>query len=154
MKTWIGIDPGKSGAIAILDEDGSIEFIRLDSTRLDLVTAFDTVLSTTLPQHILLEKVAAMPTDGRSSAFKFGTSYGHCQMLLTVAGYAHSVSSSEVTPPVWKRALGITMPKGSTSTQRKHRAKELCQSLYPGVNVTNRTVEALLLAHYCSKLGT
>ena len=77
----MGIDPGYSGAIAVVDEAGLlVDVVRLKETEHD-VSSF--MLGRQLTVELaILEKVNAMPRQGVSSTFKFGTSYGFCRGLL------------------------------------------------------------------------
>ena len=83
---YMGIDPGYSGAIAIIDKDGSFRCsMRLSDTEHDVADFVEEFShNTTLA---VLERVSAMPRQGVSSTFKFGTSYGFCRGLrVSVAG--------------------------------------------------------------------
>ena len=81
MRLFMGIDPGYSGAISLVDHDGAIiETIRLKETEHDISTFVSGYAADV--EMAVLEKVNAMPRQGVSSTFKFGTSYGFCRGLL------------------------------------------------------------------------
>jgi len=50
-----------------------------------------------------IEKVGARPTDGGTSAFRFGQTAGKLQAILEVLG----IPAMRVTPVVWKRSFGL-----------------------------------------------
>lgn len=121
----IGVDPGKSGALALLHHAGQllstidmpvvgniISPVLLDqalqiATAPFLATAFEAVI----------EDVHAMPKQGVSSVFSFGRSLGVVEGVLAGQGWAlHYVS-----PAKWKKQLGLSNDKGMS----RRRAIEL-----------------------------
>ena len=140
MKLYMGIDPGYSGAIAIVDHRGSfVDCVRLKETEHD-VSDF---LSECAPhvETAVLEKVNAMPRQGVSSTFKFGTSYGFCRGLLV----CHRVRFETVPPGTWLRAMGC-LSKGD-----KNVTKSAAQRLFPKEKVVHATADAMLLAEYARR---
>ena len=132
---YVGCDPGKSGAIAVVSQDGlHIDHVKLTETETD-VWRF-------LYDHSLgrawLERVASRPGQGVSSVFKFGTSYGFLRGILT----ATQVRWEEVTPPVWQRVMKCR------SGGDKKITKAAAQRLFPDVKVTHAIADALLIAEY------
>ena len=92
---FIGIDPGNSGALAVIDHDGNpIDHMKNTSLDADL---FRFALSHQ-PSFGYIEKVHSMPGQGVASTFKFGASYGALRMLLTCA----AIPYEEVTPAKWQ----------------------------------------------------
>ncbi|MEA1649203.1 hypothetical protein UAJ10_09250 [Nitrospirillum sp. BR 11164] len=150
----IGIDPGLSGAIAILSADGGLTVHdmpthRLTRTELDLsalATIFDNLTKATAPVAFL-ERVGAMPGQGVASMFKFGTCYGALQGLLA----AHFIPVTLVTPQSWKRAMGC--PAGKDGARA--RASQLLPrhaGLWPLKKHDGRA-EAALIALYGQRQG-
>jgi Holliday junction resolvasome RuvABC endonuclease subunit len=84
----------------------------------------------------VLEKVHAMPKQGVSSTFKFGTSFGELKMALVAAGIRFEL----VTPVQWQTFMGCRS-KGD-----KNVTKQRAEQLFPGLKVTHKTADALLLA--------
>ena len=72
-KKYIAIDPGKSGGIAVL-KDNEVQAYKCPPTFKEMAQLIKSIKKDTY--LCILEKVHAFPTDGRSSAFKFGTNYG------------------------------------------------------------------------------
>ena len=141
MSTYMGIDPGYSGAIAVVDDSGALVGLqRLSGTEHD-------VAGFMREQHgvelAILEKVSAMPRQGVSSTFKFGTSYGFCRGLLV----CHRVRFEVCTPGKWQRELKC-LSKGD-----KNVTKAAAQRLFPLEKVVHATADAMLLAEYARRLG-
>lgn len=119
MRYIIGIDPGLSGAISVLDLQ------TLDVTIADMPTlkgkSGKTITNTAELLELLvppagtqgqvmavLEQVWARPKEGVSSAFRFGQNYGSIQAALM----AHKYPVHDVTPPKWKKHFGLSSEKG------------------------------------------
>jgi hypothetical protein len=138
----MGIDPGYSGAIAVVDEAGLlVDVVRLKETEHD-VSSF--MLGRQLTVELaILEKVSAMPRQGVSSTFKFGTSYGFCRGILV----CNRVRFEVVTPGTWQRAMGC-LTKGD-----KNVTKSAAQRLWPAEKVVHAIADAMLLAEYARRLA-
>lgn len=115
---FLGLDPGKSGALARLDPttmDLTIDDMPLGKTptgkdEIDIrALAQLLVPSQGYTRHIaVLEKVASMPRDGHAGAFTFGQGYGALRMAIIGHGY----EDRYVTPPVWKKHFRLSKDKG------------------------------------------
>lgn len=145
MKTYIGIDPGKSGALAILHEDGHIETYTFDAAV--YANVLDHVSKNTDP-ICCLEKVGAMPGQGVVSMFNFGHNLGFIEGVLITARVPYQL----VPPQTWKKEFSLTSDKA--------RSIEVCQKLFPNANLmaTNRSrkpsdgiAEAVLMAEYARR---
>jgi crossover junction endodeoxyribonuclease RuvC len=138
----IGIDPGLSGGIACLLENGAGIVGPMPKTERDIEMA----LSKSGPCKALIEKVHSFPDQGVSSTFKFGMNYGFLRGCLT----ALKVPFDQVTPRKWQGEFGLVFPKAMnlTITEKKNRHKELAQQLFPHFKVTHATADALLIAEY------
>ncbi len=142
MKLYMGIDPGYSGAIVVLDDIGKIHgLVRLSETEHD-VSSFVINASKSV-QCAVLEKVSAMPRQGVASTFKFGTSYGFCRALLV----CHQIPFETVTPATWQKAMKC-MSKGD-----KNVTKAAAQRLWPQDKVVHATADAMLIAEYARRLA-
>ena len=77
QKIIIGIDPGKSGGLSVSVGGIITEFHKYPKTEQELYYIIHEILDKWNGKPTAyLEQVHAFPTDGRSSAFKFGTNYG------------------------------------------------------------------------------
>ena len=73
----LGIDPGKKGALVVLDFDGKILCcFDIPSTPEKLFKLFYLTFSRIPIRSAYIENVHAMPRDGVVSAFSFGKSFG------------------------------------------------------------------------------
>jgi len=112
MDVIIGIDPGLTGAIAVLN-GGTVEMH-------DMPTVTATKGRAEINHHELLailrraegsvvwlERVGAMPGQGVTSMFRFGQVLGAIEMACA----ACSLPVRYVTPAVWKRHCGLVRDK-------------------------------------------
>jgi len=138
---YLGIDPGKSGAIAAIDQYGNIvDIIKGDKTEHDIA---EWLRSTSLDDgsKAVLEKVGPMPKQGVTSVFTFGKSYGFLRGLLA----ANCVSYEEATHQKWQKAMGC-LTGGD-----KNVSKAAAQRLWPTFKITHANADALLIAEFCRR---
>lgn len=149
MTFTIGIDPGLTGALAVLDADGIIVTLadlpvirdrslawidggELQSLLLDALRG--------RPARAVVERVSAMPRQGVASSFTFGVGFGSILGVLQ----AMQIGIELVTAAQWKRSLGLPANK-RTSLDR-------ARLLFPGADLRlakhDGRAEALLLAHW------
>lgn len=142
---YIGVDPGKSGAMAVITPDATI-VAPFDAQEYRSVLAGLQGFSDNC--RCCLERVGAMPGQGVTSMFKFGENFGFIQGLLT----AYSIPYELVTPQKWKKEFQITGDKNSSIA--------VCKRLFPNVSLrrTERCrkdddglAEALLMAEYARR---
>jgi len=139
---YVGIDPGASGAIAVIDAKGvCAATFRLSDTDRDVADFLGAWVGGV--GLAMLERVHAMPKQGVSSTFKFGTSYGFCRGLLAMSGIRYE----EVTPSKWQNALGCR------SGGDKNVTKEAAQRMFPDTRVVHANADALLLAEYARRVA-
>ncbi|MDO8795394.1 MAG: hypothetical protein Q7J25_12315 [Vicinamibacterales bacterium] len=143
---FLGVDPGASGGIAILNDQGEILLARkTPETDQDLFELFNmTGLHgpTYSPQrHAVLERVSSSPQMGVTSAFTFGGSYRALRMALTAA----RIPFDQISPLRWQRVMGCL------SHGDKNVTKQRAQQLFPAARVTHATADALLLAEFCRR---
>lgn len=140
---YIGIDPGKSGAYAIITPDcvlvkpwDNVRFIA------DMSCAQDYACIA------CVEKVGAMPKQGVTSTFTFGKAAGYIEGVLE----AYEIPYQLVTPKTWKKEYGL----GSDKKQ----SIEVCKRLFPNVSLKRTEkcmkdhdgmAEALLMAEYARR---
>ena len=139
---YIGIDPGKDGALAVLSDGVFVEAIFYDTQ------AYKNALSgLQRPATAVLEHVNAMPKQGVTSMFTFGEGFGYLKGLLEAYGIPYEL----VRPHKWKKEFGIS---------DKNQAVEVCKRLFPDVNLkkTERCkkdhdgmAEAILMAEYARR---
>jgi hypothetical protein len=145
--TIIGIDPGKNGSIAWIT-DGKPCVEKMPDTLQDLwdLIQKDILHATgnlyfgcaTINCRAYIEQVHSSPQMGVKSAFTFGNGFGHLEMGLTAAG----IPFERISPQAWQKSLGC-MTGGD-----KNISKRRAQELFPTMNVTHATADALLIAEY------
>jgi crossover junction endodeoxyribonuclease RuvC len=142
-KIFIGIDPGKSGGIAVI-EDGQARTVPYSDD------ALHNDLCRIKPAGAVccLEKVGAMPGQGVTSMFNFGVSYGYIMGVLET----YRIPYQEIPPQRWKKEFGLNSDKAASV--------EVCRKLFPDVNLLatprcrkphDGMAEALLLAEYARR---
>lgn len=148
----VGIDPGLHGGLAALTSDGEVRQTlampvaarEIDAGRLgDILSAWTTLYGALT---VSLEKVGAMPGQGVSSMFKFGTGWGMVRGVCAALDWPVTL----VPPTVWKKTvlLGLTHDKDG--------AVQYCRSRWPTVDLVQRgcrkphdgIADALCLAEY------
>lgn len=129
----IGIDPGLSGAIAVVNGDGNdligvydmptlqVSYKGKARTELDNYALTD-MLRLIVQQaggageaRAIIEKVGPMPKQGVTSIFRFGQSYGAVEAAVAATG----IRTSYVTPVVWKRYYSLSRSKGVSRSYAK-----------------------------------
>lgn len=135
---YCGIDPGKSGAIAMTDGT-NLEWILNRETEHDLWDWFESWD----PVCAIIEHVHSMPGQGVKSMFTFGQSYGFLRGLLV----ANHVRFNTVTPAKWQSHLKCRT-RGD-----KNISKARAQQLYPTYKITHGNADAILIAHYCFEVS-
>ena len=145
---YIGIDPGASGGIAVIDKRGSIKAYKCPSSSEDMSLLFSICVGTTAPNDVrlLMERVWARPTNAVRAAFSYGTNYG--QWLGISA--CHEIKMNTAIPVKWIKWVGC--PKALKRDVRKRWLKEKARELYPKVNkLTLATSDAILITHYARR---
>ena len=118
MNLTLGIDPGRTGAIAILGDDGRIIDIEdmPDLTGAALGTQIRRILDELAPHTVTeawVEQVGPMPKQGVRSVWTFGEGYGAILGALGALG----IPVRHVRPQAWKKAAGL--PKDKTAARQK-----------------------------------
>ena len=109
----IGIDPGISGAVAIIDDDRVIDVFDMPvlpkaSGKGNQVNAAELArqlrpYKLEFDPHVYVELVGAMPGQGVTSMFNFGKSAGIVEGVLAALG----MSWTYVAPQSWKVRAGL-----------------------------------------------
>tara|TARA_R110002020_G_scaffold213237_1_gene419962 strand:+ start:870 stop:1313 length:444 start_codon:yes stop_codon:yes gene_type:complete len=137
---YMGVDPGQSGAIVVIDKDASCQGrIKLSETATDIAEAM--MGWSPDVQICMFEKVHSMPGQGVSSTFKFGTSFGFCMGLLA----SSKVRYEMVTPHQWQSRM-----KCKTGGDKRV-TKAAAQRLFPDDKITHAFADAYLLAEYARR---
>jgi len=104
----IGIDPGATGAVVLLEDGTPIEWIEMPTVTVGSATrvnaaALAEFIRSSMAEHVYVELVHSMPKQGVASSFNFGHSTGTIMGVLGALGVRHTL----VTPQAWKKAAGL-----------------------------------------------
>ncbi len=145
----IGIDPGLSGALAVLSSTGELGCLAdlpvIRDGRLAWIDGgrLQSLLIQTLqgrPARAVVERTSSMPGQGVASSFTFGVGFGS---ILSVLQALH-LPIELVTAATWKKALGLSSDKRASLDKAR--------LLYPDAELHlakhDGRAEALLLAHW------
>jgi crossover junction endodeoxyribonuclease RuvC len=161
---YVGIDPGLSGAVAVIDnknkivsiEDTPVVKVKKSKTRtLYLESRMADLLVAIGKQGVILmagiENVHAMPKQGVTSMFSMGTGFGIWLGILAALGIPYT----RIEPRAWKKNMGIE--SGSSKSASAVRAYQL-YSTAPLIRPRSRVpsdgrADALLLAAHMLKLS-
>lgn len=124
----IGIDPGLSGAVAVLTGTDSLAVLDMPTMTVERNgKAKRQVSATELAEiiytmknddcHVFVEKVSAMAGQGVTSVFSFGRSFGMIEGILA----AFKLPVTYVAPATWVKAVG----RGQGKDASRARAMEI-----------------------------
>jgi len=146
-KELIAIDPGKSGGIAWKMAYGA-RAISMPQTEPDIAAKLKEIYYHLDQPTVIVEEVCGYigrPQPG-SAMFTFGRNFGFILGVLTTVG-ARVVL---VRPQKWQGYLSLGKSEGD-KTKWKNKLKQRAQNLFPSINVTLATADALLLLEYGNK---
>ena len=142
-KLYIGIDPGKSGGIAMIYQD-LLYVAKCPDTVHDMVDEMYKpieLIDGETKSFCAIELVHSMPGQGVRSMFTFGQNYGNWLGILATLQIPYTI----VSPSKWMKSYG-SMPKDKKA--RKNHLKQLAQQAWPKHKITLATADAVLLAQY------
>tara|TARA_Y100000593_G_scaffold92334_1_gene183576 strand:- start:1503 stop:1940 length:438 start_codon:yes stop_codon:yes gene_type:complete len=141
-KIYIGIDPGKAGAMCFI-MDNEIKTFKCPKTTHDM--AEELILAKNIKNcTAIVEKVHSFPGQGVRSVWTFAENYGTWLGILS----ALHIQFSLVSPQKWMKYYSV--PK-MEKKDRKNYLKQLAQQMYPDHKVTLYNADAILLANYLKK---
>ena len=146
---YVGIDPGLSGAVAFIYEDGSVSVhdtpvIKVEKNgknrNVYLAATMCDILKIQGDKHVALEKVGPMPGNGAAAMFSMGHGLGLWEGLIVASG----IPLTYVIPQAWKKMFGLDRDKNKSILKAKQ--------LFPTADITLKKhdgrAEALLMAEY------
>lgn len=138
---YLGIDPGMSGAIAMLDGE-RVETVVFAKTTPREWSDFLLRHGGCGSAFALIEAVHSFPGQGVSSTFKFGHAFGMLEGLLI----AQNVPYERVRPLTWQTGMSCRTKGDKNVSKRK------AEELFPQVKCTHANSDALLIAEYCRRI--
>jgi len=153
-RIYVGIDPGASGGIAAIIHDKKDKVYlkgiwawKDPDTASEIMHSFNTQDYGDVWVQALIENVHAFPSDGRSSAFKFGMNLGMWKGLLA----AYKISYTSMIPQQWMKQYGqVYKEKKERKNQLKEWAYIIAKKLDYDGKITLKTADALLIANCLS----
>ena len=167
---YVGIDPGKDGAVAFYVDKWFVydcplietsrkrvrskktgkmtERVKKESSPVLMTKLFHDVAvaaGITDPRYnVTIERVSAMPTQGVTSMFSFGRNFGQWEGVIAAIG----CTVNHVSPVRWKRAMLKDLPKGKETSRL--RAIQLFPDLAGELSrkKDNGRAEAVLIGEY------
>lgn len=157
----IGIDPGKTGAVAVLKGDGEVLALydtpviqvhtpRRKTPRSEYDAGGMARVISYEPNETLvaIEQVHSMPDEGPVGAFKFGLGMG----IWLGAAAALCLRVERVTPQRWRKAMLEGLPQGKGASLL--RARELFPAMHERLARCRKDAgpaDALLIAEYARR---
>lgn len=140
---FIGIDPGASGGVVILDQAGKIiESYAFKKHTPSEIASILHCYAFNMGQECfgVVEQVHSMPKQGVASCFSFGANYGWWKGLLDGV----KIPYREVTPTKWQTAMGCR------TGGDKNVSKAAAHRLWPSHAkvLTHALADAALLAEW------
>lgn len=147
----LGIDPGCSGALVLITEQGwYIDHLNMPTIKVGTKSRVNGAAAAAwLRQYQIneafLEQVGAMPGQGTASMFTFGHAAGVAEGLLQGLNIPYTL----VTPQAWKKAAGLI---GSDKDAARSRAIQLYPELrFLDAKAKGQAIaDALLIARFGS----
>ena len=143
---YIGIDPGKSGGLCVIEDEFIKAYACPDNIQ-DMALLFAMAISVNRTKTIVayIEKVWARPHDAKGSIWKFAENYGTWK---GIAG-AYEIDLQTVSPQRWIKYFEV--PK-LEKPRRKRYLRDKARSMYPSLKkVTLKTADAILIATYAKE---
>lgn len=148
----MAIDPGLSGAIAVFIDDvlsavidtPTHELTRNGKTKRQIsASGLAAIFRDYKPDHVVVEKVSAMPGQGVTSMFSFGRSFGLIEGILA----AFEIPATYVMPSIWTKGIGRGLGKDA-SRARACELYPLHQKSFARVKDDGRADAVLIGAWY------
>ena len=146
---YVGIDPGISGGIAVIDYDGKIEAYKCPKSSDEMALLFQIIIGDTPTEKVrlLMERVWARPANAVRAAFSYGVNYAQ---WLGIAA-THEVEMNTTLPLPWIQWSGC--PKALKKDIRKRWLKDKAKEICPYIKrVTLITADSILIAKYAEDI--
>lgn len=136
---FIGIDPGKTGAVALIGLQGDFVGLADYTEALPFLESKKDCIS-----FAYLERVHSMPKQGVSSTFSFGENYGWWQGVLQ----AFKIPFETKLPQEWQKGFDLKKSKSEAKP-----SLEIARRMFPDAPLTlkkhHNRADAILIAHKC-----
>jgi crossover junction endodeoxyribonuclease RuvC len=147
-----GIDPGLSGGLAVVAAVSGISHVKKmptlpsgsKSKRVLDENAIKEWFGRSVSCQAVIERASAMPKQGVSSVFTFGTGWGLIRGILVGLGIPYTV----VNPKEWQKEMLQGVPKSDTKAASLIVAKRLFPQLAEQIGKHHGMSDALLIAEW------
>lgn len=137
-KTYIGIDPGSKGFIAVVYPEGGKEFLALNDTDYHDVAKWLDGVNVMSEKNCVccMESIHTVFGSSAKATFSFGETFGVLQGLLIALGIPYHL----VPPKMWQKEIWITQDKvyktagGKKSVDNKPTSINAARRLFPDVD--------------------
>ena len=148
MRTYIGIDPGQNGGIAVWSDMHLQDVIKMPPTVRDIYDYLASVRDRYDDILVVIEDVGqGMPGQSSSATAKFARHIGNLEGILT----SLRLRTEYVKPQKWQREYSNTIGTSKTCASKvewKNRLKAEAQRLFPEAKITLWNADALLITLY------
>lgn len=124
MSIYIGLDPGKKGAMAIMGYSNTTG----ERYMMKIIPFDPQEYIKTLKQFngatVCIEQVHSLPREGVKSVWSFGQTYGWLLGVLDAVGLSYQT----VPPNLWKKDYSLLRTE-------KKQSIEVCKRLFPGIEL-------------------
>lgn len=166
MKMFLGIDPGKDGAISIISGESKSSFLTPKMGKeydLNEMFNFINTLVRENPNDIIacLENINSHSCPGRQAVFVMGKGVAYWEMALVANGVPYHMP----TPATWQKVAWQGIPvqykapvDGKKKKDTKNTSMVAAKRLFPDVdfrksdrckNMHDGKVDSMLIAEYC-----
>lgn len=169
MKTYIGVDIGKKGAITVLNPEGievyPMPMVKDELAYSDLFNLLQHIQNVTLTKtggnpHVVFEKLGVIFGSSKATAFSMGYQSGAVEMMMISLGIPYT----KVPAKQWQKDMfqGVEVIKktGKSSNDTKAMALIAARRLFPNQKLTfgeratkphDGIVDSLLMAEYAKR---
>jgi len=156
MRRYLGIDPGTTGALALLRvQDDGAQALEVHPTPCDWIQVgtgkrrryavdrcWDALSLLTPISLAYVEQQSARPKQGVSSSFQTGFGYGIWIALLTAARIPFAV----VPPPRWRARVGLTPQPKADKKHLKELVRLAACRRFPAIPINLDHADAVMMA--------
>jgi len=145
MKHVIGVDPGKHGAVAVLDPESMaiVALHKMPETDREVVCLVQEKLNKA--SHVFIEQIPKFAGENRSAAF-MAVLYGNYKLVCGAVLMHGGAELVELSLLKW---MNVTVEQRLRHRERSARKRQLLDSaknIWPGTRLTLQTCDAPLIA--------
>lgn len=141
MITYLAIDPGASGGLAMYKKDGSVEAHALPELTYDALSDLVMDQYTVVIEDVPKFAGRMIPQSSTATLhFNYGYLCGHFE--------ARGYRVIKVPPQTWQKTIGIGKKGDLSSSQWKRKLRDEARRRFPSIKVTLDNCDALLILEH------